>query len=161
MAPGFRVPYSLNSLKLPQHFRVRAFFKDELSPAPAILVGLDFLVDGQYYFGTLIGLTDADGITSTSAHEVQATFLEEQRAFPMDYRLSLHDCDPAVRIVIEGGPAFTRRRADALASPVITRRFRGFWEQAHNAQIEPVSVLVPLEGPAGLVSVPITVALAP
>lgn len=49
-----------------------------------VLVAIDFGVDGRYYYGTLVGLTDVNGVARATREEIERDFSENQRFFLMD-----------------------------------------------------------------------------
>jgi hypothetical protein len=108
-----------------------------------LLVALDLLVGGQYYYGTHVGLTDDEGRASLTAEELQLNFQEDQRQFPMDYKVPLSECDAMVRVRVEGGASFSSRQAAAL-SPLTAPAARQRWAKARNAEFRSTSTTITL-----------------
>lgn len=117
-----------------------------------VLVAIDFGVDGRYYYGTLVGLTDVNGVARATREEIERDFSENQRFFLMDLRLPLRKCDPIAVIHIEGGDGFIERRS-GVDSPQIAATARKLWLAAtnENVQNERASVDLRKADPNGVV----------
>ena len=106
-----------------------------------LLVALDLRYDGRYYFGTLVGLTDSAGYVCISREEIERAFKEDQRLFPMYYRVPLSECDAEAIVRVEGGREFMRRRTE-LDYPFISAETRAVWQRARNERIGSTSANV-------------------
>jgi hypothetical protein len=83
--------------------RIAVCLKDvrgEALKAPNILIGINFLVNGQYYYGNLIGLTDDRGIATITGAQLEKRFSVDQARFPADYKVSLERCDSDIELFV-------------------------------------------------------------
>lgn len=122
-------------MKLPHAIEVNVSLA-EGEPGVDLLVALDIHHAGRYYFGTLLGLTDRAGGVRADQATVVESFTENQRLFPMDYRVPLSDCDALAVLRIEGGKEFTERQASAVDSLFVTPATKALWRTAKNAGIQ-------------------------
>ena len=113
-------------------------------PQPGLLVTLDLYSKARYYYGTLLGLTTNLGVVATSREAIEAEYQRQQRAFPMDYKLGLEDCDPLLRIGLPGGADFRAQSQTALGSGLLSTEARSLWAAARNATVASVEELVHL-----------------
>ena len=143
---------------LPSTIRTTVLNVDSGAPIPNILVVIDFLVNGRYYFGTLAGLTDNAGVITTTAVAITTDFVEDRKTFPMDYKVPLSEADNVLRIHVEGGAAFLQQRDSGLASGLVSAQARRLWTSASNANVAPSSLLVELDDFGSEVSVTLKVA---
>lgn len=65
-----------------------------------VLVAVNLLSGGRYYYGNLIGLTDSRGYASTTRETLEREFYRDRASFPMDYKLELIECDNNVELVL-------------------------------------------------------------
>src|SRR5689334_9591468 len=86
---------------------------------PDLLLVINFELNGRYYYGSLLGLTDHNGRVRISGDELLARYHESQLQFPMDYKVALVDCDSAVTIRLIGGSTFTGQQDAALGSGLL------------------------------------------
>lgn len=124
-------------LRLPQSIRVQL-----VDPAgnalreSNVLIGINLLSHGNYFYGNLIGLTDSRGVAVVSGEELEARYRSDQVAFPMDYRLELIECDSSIEISLLND----REIQDALRSldalPIPSSEPQSAYEAARNAQFE-------------------------
>ena len=82
---------------------VRSAATDE--PIPDILVWISTLVRERAYYCALVGLTDSLGIARLSRVELLKSYRSDQQLFPMDYKLSLAECDDAILVGVDGKAA--------------------------------------------------------
>jgi hypothetical protein len=114
--------------------------------AQDLLVALDLLVEGRYYYGCVVGLTDGAGRAVVSRPEVEAQFALDQRTFPMDYRVSLEQCDPVATVRVTGGKEFAEQHAKGGASGLVAPATAARWRRARNAAFRSASAPVQLVG---------------
>ena len=119
-------------LALPDILRVRVTCPtDPAVPLDRLLIFLDCHIAERYYFGCLVGLTDAEGRAQITSAGVYEHFTLDQRMFPMDYRVPLEDCDSSIRVHLVGGTDFKAQRAQLGSGPV-TPEAVGLWLRARN-----------------------------
>ena len=130
-------------------------------PPPAqlegILIGLDTHVEGRYYWGTIIGLTDTAGSASVTATKLAADFASDQALFPMDYKVPLRDCDPQVTVRISGGRAFTSFQATIRHQPLAEKSAQELWLNAKNSDLKPSHATASCSTPTELLEVTLEV----
>jgi len=112
-----------------------------------ILIAMDLRYRGRYYYGTIVGCTNAAGHARLSYAALEAAFAADQRLSPMDYRIPLDQCDPDAVILVEGGPEFVKQRAAAVTSPLVDPEICRLWEAASNEKIDPARTIVMLDRP--------------
>lgn len=100
-----------------------------------VLVAIHFSIDERYYYGTLVGLTDVNGVARVTREKIEQDFSEDQRFFLMDSKVPLRKCDPVAVIHIEGGEGFIERRS-GIDSPHIAATARELWLAATNENIQ-------------------------
>jgi hypothetical protein len=127
-----------NHLELPAAIEVH-LVSDNSAAVSAILVALDLLHQGRYYYGTLIGLSDAAGRARLAREQLELDFAESQRIFVMDYKVPLKLCDREAVIRIEGGLDFTKRLR-AADSELVDPSALALWKSAANEKIESTRV---------------------
>jgi hypothetical protein len=122
-----------NMLKLPHAIVVQV--EGSRAPISKLLIAVHFLHRAEYYFGGVVGLTDANGEVVFLREAIEQAFAANQRLFPMDYRIPLVDCDSMVRVVILGGEEFLAAQKTALASPLTAATAKDLWREADNSPI--------------------------
>jgi len=110
-----------------------------------ILVAFDLHHQGRYYYGGLVGLTDPSGATSLTGSNIEQAFAADCRAFPMDYKVPLSDCDPLLVIRIEGGSEFLAARRAGIVRDVVPESVMVMWDAARNASFRSTSCALNLE----------------
>jgi hypothetical protein len=116
----------------------------------SILVSLDLLHQGRYYYGTHVGLTNASGRARVTRAEILDGFANDQRTFVMDYRVPLEECDAEAVIRVEGGQEFASRQAELLEASdhtLVAPEAYSQWKAARNEAILPTRVPVTLDRP--------------
>jgi len=98
-----------------------------------LMVSLDTFIEGRYYWGTVLGLTDATGKVSVLGADLIAEFENDRHTFLMDYRVPLENCDSRVRVHIEGGGAFAAGKKLVSTAPLVTAKAKAAWGSARNA----------------------------
>jgi hypothetical protein len=111
-----------------------------------LLVGLVLRYNRRDYYATLLGLTDARGELVVIGEELERRYAEDQRRFPMDYRLSLGALDGIAVVGLGGGRDFDARRATALESPLLASMYRTWWEKAQNQEVAADETAVTCDG---------------
>jgi len=124
-------------LTLPNRIQATVVDKTTGSPLGAdILVAFRLLVGGQVYYADLMGLTDKDGNVALTREQLERQFRANQKAFPMDYRIPLADCDPTLRIVVTGGAEFEELRRQAVDTRWVAPEVRVMYNRALNAYLD-------------------------
>lgn len=102
-------------LRLPEHIEVRlSDARGGAANEGDILVAVNLLASGRYYYGNLVGLTGTDGVVRQTREELERRYLRDQAHFPMDYKLELIECDPQIELtVLSGAEVATARTAVA------------------------------------------------
>jgi hypothetical protein len=113
-----------------------------------LLVSLLIRYQGRTYYSTLLGLTDAAGRLEVSGDVIARDYRESQRQFPMDYRLTIAQCDPTAVVGIGGGPDFSARRTAALESAMISEPYRRWWAAARDEEVAADQTAITLDGAA-------------
>ena len=135
----------MNVLALPRTIVISLVRPDRLSvPVVDMLVGLRTFVSGEYYYGTILGLTDQTGKLIATGDKIRSGFLLDRQLFPMDYRIDLNDCDPTIEVFVRGGEEFIEAKKALHNSPMITTSVREGYGRARNAQIGSSSVTLDL-----------------
>lgn len=105
--------------------------------ASGILLALNTLVDGRYYYGNLVGLTDEHGSASVERHELDLRFAADQGMFPMDYKLALDECDPFIEVSLMSQNELADARAAVASSSFISDDIRNAYAAARNERYRP------------------------
>lgn len=105
-------------------------------PAADILVGINLLVSGRYYYGNLLGLTDSSGMASVSRDELELRFAADRAMYPMDYKVELGACDSFIEVFILSAEQIARAREAIAASPV-SYDIDEAYQRARNAAFTP------------------------
>jgi hypothetical protein len=111
---------------------------------PNILIAIDVLLNGHYYYGGTLSLSNAAGLATFDGEQVATNFEHNQRMFPMDYGTSLTDCDDRLRVLVLGDGEFREARQRALASPFLAPKFREMWKIAQNEPLPSALAVVDL-----------------
>jgi hypothetical protein len=106
-------------------------------PTPDILIGLNLLVDGRYYYGNLVGLTNSHGTAAISREELEQRFKVDQARFPMDYKVPLDDCDPIIEVLVMSASEVAQARESVTADYSISAEIRDAYERARNDEATP------------------------
>jgi len=111
---------------------------------PDVLVGINLLSSGRYYYGNLVGLTDSQGVAIVTGDELEARYRADQAEFPMDYKLELIECDANIELVLLSDREIedALNAIDALSIP--SRALRSVYARARNAEF--TSALQKIEG---------------
>jgi len=132
---------------LPLHLRVRVVPALHTNvPIDRLLVGLDFRYRGRTYYSTLLGLTNSAGEVKVDGQQLARDFHAAQHQFPMDYRLSLEECDDTAIVGVGGGLGFEKSRATALSSALVREPYRTWWQEAQDQTIAENRAAITLDG---------------
>lgn len=118
-----------------------------------LLITVDFELDGRYYFGSLVGLTDALGVAQTTRQALATHFRDNQAMFPKHYWVPLEECDGMVLFAVPGGAHFQSQATAATSAPMISPTARALWARARNGQVATVSHTLDLTSHLGSVTV--------
>lgn len=145
-------------MSIPRRMSVRVVEAASGRPLEGILVFFNLQALGQDAFGGLVGLTDMTGHTALTDSELREQYQENQRAFPMDYKMKLEDYDSCIVVGVDGDDAFVQHQRAAMTSPLVAASARRLWAQARNRYIrraaakaeyaidsEAVTVVLPVE----------------
>ena len=112
----------------------------------SLLIGLVLRHHNRDYYATLLGLTNGQGILRVTGGLLEEQYNEDQRLFPMDYKLRLDECNAVAIVSLAGGRDFSERRANALKSPVLAPSARAWWAEAQNDGLAADEAAVTLDG---------------
>ena len=149
-------------LKMPQRFS--ASLRDRQGHslhAPKVLIAINLLLKGRYYYGNLIGLTDDRGIASITGSELRKRFDQDRANFPMDYKVDLDDCDSMVEILVLSGTEVADGRRAVGDNFSVTAEIRDSYDAAVNYRFAPASVRVSTESLQGDLVVAIVTDMLP
>ena len=116
--------------------------------AADVLIAINFLVNGRYYYGNLIGLTDQTGAVQLARDELDLRFAADRALFPMDYKVDLDDCDPIVEICLLSEGEIEAAKTAVQDSEFVTPEIRASYDSAKNACFRPVLTRVWADLPA-------------
>jgi hypothetical protein len=105
-----------------------------------ILVAIDIRVGGQYYYGTVVGLSDALGRVEITRRQLDDQFTNDQRLFPMDYKIALAHCDDVIGVRILGGAEFRDAQRAARLNAHMDPDIRLLWNRAQNRGLRTVTI---------------------
>lgn len=125
--------------------------------AKDVLVGVNFILGGRYYYGNLIGLTDAKGVAKVERPVLVRRFESDRAAFPMDYKVGLETLDSCIEVmVLNATEIATAVDAVESGSPV-GQQFAEMYQRAQNVRYTPAVVRIDTSLMAGswlVVSIP-------
>lgn len=99
-----------------------------------ILVSVGTFWSGHYYYGRVMGLTDRHGIVSLTRHQLEHGFQQAQASFPMDLKVPLEQCDPAIEISLRGGAEFRDARRGVMTNGLAGSDVKRIYDRARNEQ---------------------------
>jgi hypothetical protein len=105
-------------------------------PAADILVGINLLVSDRYYYGNLLGLTDAAGVAIITRDELDLRFAADRAMYPMDYKLNTDCCDPMIEIFILSEVQIAAAK-DAIAASSVSYDVDDAYRRARNSDYSP------------------------
>ena len=97
-----------------------------------LLVSVAALWKGNNYYGSVMGLTDDLGQVRLTRDQFLSDFEEDRRTFPMDLKLPLDECDPALEIIVRGGAEFRELKQSIEASTLIDPDVPPLYARARN-----------------------------
>jgi len=137
-------------LYLPETFRVHLVHEQLVTPAgPDLLVVLTLRSAGRDYYGMIAGLSDDSGLVVLLRSSLEDQYRDDQKAFPMDYRIALGDCDPRISLLLRGGEDFAQQRSQLEKSPIVDVSSRELYARARNSLFWTASTTVDLDEDVG------------
>lgn len=125
-------------LLLPRRVEVRLKdIRDRPLAAADILIGLNLLVEGRYYYGNLVGLTNDQGHAVVLGQELETRFDIDRARFPMDYKVGLDGCDSTIEVQILSESEVETARRSIAADYSIAPSIRDLYDQARNERVAP------------------------
>lgn len=137
-------------LRLPT--RIEAHLTDTAGHAlrePAVLVAVNLLSHGRYYFGNLIGLTNENGVAVIEGVELELRYLDDRARYPMDYKLELSDCDELIEVVLLSGAELVQAREAMAQGSDVASSIRSQYGTARNDGFTPAVVRLIGDAPHG------------
>lgn len=107
-----------------------------------LLVAINLLSAGRYYYGNLVGLTDEDGRTTTSGAILERAFYRDRATYPMDYKLELLECDDTIELVLLSEKEIGESRAAIAAYGGVDASAVASYECARNRHFAPAMTRV-------------------
>ena len=105
--------------------------------APDVLIAINVLHAGRYYYGNLVGLTDSNGRAELTRDELDLRFVADKVSYPMDYTIELEDADPLIEVALLSEQEIAEARAAVDSSPSISREIGASYHRARNASFTP------------------------
>lgn len=102
---------------------------------PDVLVGLNILRHGRYYYGNLIGLTNASGLAQVDGSEIEDRFDHDRALFPSDYKTELADCDEQIEVAVLSRKELEEARAAVTESYFVPPETKDLYARAVNTII--------------------------
>ena len=102
-----------------------------------MLIAVNLLVEGSYYYGNLIGLTNRSGLVAISGDELEKRYRADQARFPMDYRLELIECDDLIEICLLSNAEIKAASEGIAEASDIAPEIRDAYVRARNALFSP------------------------
>ncbi len=100
-----------------------------------VLVGLNILLGGRYYYGNLVGLTDASGRATITGEELERRFKSDRVAFPADYKVELRDCDAEVELFLLTSQKLSDAQAAVSENYSVPPSIKEAYRRARNAMV--------------------------
>ena len=104
---------------------------------PEVLIAINFLRGGRYYYGNLIGLTDERGIATIERSEIELRFAMDRSTYPMDYKVDLEECDPSIEVTILSEAELSEARRAIDGNPGVSEAIQHAYAVARNALLRP------------------------
>jgi len=146
------------ALHLPSELSVALVTDDpSLRDLAAIMVSADFYFESQYYYGTLLGLTDEVGKVRVTQAEILERFRESQLGGGMDYKIPLERCDESATIRIPGGGDFRLSQILVPGSAMISDWAQDIWARARNVDLAPATSPLVLDIPRKEVAITVPI----
>ena len=102
-----------------------------------ILIGINTLVEGRYYYGNLVGLTDRTGSATASGPSIERDFHRDRASYPMDYRIDLDQCDDELEFLILSPEELEEARSAVSDDFTINAQVRESYARALNQLVKP------------------------
>ena len=127
-----------NMLRLPARLEVQLLdMKGSTLRERDVLVAINLLAHGRYYYGNLVGLTDMSGCATIEGVEVEGRFIADRAAYPAEYKLDLNECDEAIELVILSAKAIDDARCAVAQQSGIPPYVRDCYDRARNDEVTP------------------------
>lgn len=110
-----------------------------------VLVGLNLLRNGRYYYGNLIGLTSTSGTVTISGVEIERRYLRDQLLYPSDYKLELVECDSDIEVLLLSGADIERAREGIRENDQLEPFVPTSYARARNRDFRPTLARVSTE----------------
>jgi hypothetical protein len=108
--------------------------------ASDVLIAINLLHEGRYYYGNLLGLTDSRGRAELTRHELELRFVADKVSYPMDYKIELEDADPLVEVALLSHQEIAEAMAAVESSPSVSPDIRLCYYRARNAYFTPATL---------------------
>jgi hypothetical protein len=118
-----------------------------------VLIGVNLLVDGRYYYGTLVGLTNSRGVARTEGARIEEQFRSDQSDFPMDYKVALENCDSEVEVLVLSQSEIDNAKAQFADATIVSHDVREIYGRAQNWRVEPATLRTVLKADAAVIPV--------
>lgn len=102
-----------------------------------ILIGINTLIEGRYYYGNLVGLTDRTGSATASGSSIARDFHRDRASYPMDYRVDLDQCDDELEFLILSPEELEEARSAISDDFSVNAHVRASYAQALNHLVKP------------------------
>lgn len=112
--------------------------------AENVLVAVNLLRAGRYYYGNVIGLTDSHGRAELQGSILEQRYASDRHNFPSDYKLELIECDPEAEFVLLSEQDI-QAAIDGLEPFGSSGDFRRMYERAQNGNFSPATVRCQLD----------------
>jgi hypothetical protein len=110
--------------------------------AANVLVGINFLAEGRYYYGNILGLTNDEGRISIRGEALERRYLGDRRRFPMDYKLELVECDNQFELAVLSAQEVDQGREALKDDPLANPEMLTAYVRAKNGRYQPGLVRV-------------------
>jgi hypothetical protein len=111
-----------------------------------VLVAVSTLLNGGYYFGDLMGLTNEQGVVRITGEQLRRDFEANQKTFPMDFKIALEDCDAALDVIVRGGEEFRDLKGSIESSSLVRSNVKALYARARNEMFESTRMRLDLSG---------------
>ena len=107
--------------------------------APDVLIAVNVLLAGRYYYGNLVGLTGPSGLAEITRDELDLRFAADRVAYPMDYKVELTAADPLLEVILLSDQEMADARDALTGSGAVSADIRACYDKARNASFAPAS----------------------
>ena len=114
-----------------------------------ILIAVNLLVEGQYYYGNLIGLTDDNGLAKIEGIELEMRFIDDRLKYPMDYKVDINDCDEMIELLILSAEEVEVASDAISAQGSPSSHVRASYSRARNWLVAPGLARIAADSPNG------------